>query len=139
VRYTGLCKVADIPQDDQKALQFIHQRIDTVSQLEALLLLWNTRPGVWTVENVARRIYVSPEATRRLLRELADDGMIAAVPGVQDAYVCDPAPELTELLGHVDAFYKRNLVAVSRMIHAKPSAAVRQFSDAFRLTKKDGK
>ena len=131
--------MADIPQDDQTALQFIREKIDSVSHLEALLLLWNTRARAWTAENVARRIYVSPEAARRLLRELADNGMIASAPGEQDAYVCDPARELGEVIGQVDAFYKRNLVAVSRMIHAKPAAAVRQFADAFRLTKKDNK
>ena len=131
--------MADLSQDDQKALQFISEKIDTVSHLETLLLLWKTRPGVWTAENVAGRIYVSPDAARRLLRELADNGTIAAAPGMQDAYVCDPATGLSELIGHVDAFYKHNLVAVSRMIHAKPPAAVRQFADAFRLTKKDDK
>ena len=120
-------------------MQFIAEKIDTVSHLEALLLLWSTRPSVWTAEDVASRIYVSPEAARRLLRELADNGMIASAPGAQDAYLCDPASELREVIARVDAFCKRNLVAVSRMIHAKPSAAVRQFADAFRLTKKDDK
>lgn len=139
MRYTSALPMADIPQDDQNALQFIREKIDTVSHLETLLLLWKTRPGVWTAENVAKRIYVSPEAAQRLLRELADSGMIASAPGAQDAYLCDPAAGLSELIGQVDAFYRQNLVAVSRMIHAKPPAAVRQFADAFRLTKKDDK
>ncbi len=129
----------ETPQDDQEALQFIKEKIDTVPHLEALLLLWDTRPGVWRVEDVARRIYVSPEAARDLLRELADSGIIAAAPGVLNAYVCDPTPEWNRLIALVDALYKRKIVAVSRMIHAKPSAAVRQFADAFRLTKRDGK
>lgn len=131
--------MADIPQDDQEALQFIREKIDTVSHLEALLLLWSTRKSVWKVEDVAKRIYLPPEAARLLLGELADSGIIADAPGVLNAYLCDPSPELNELIAHVDALYRRNIVAVSRMIHDKPSAALRQFADAFRVKKKDGK
>ena len=35
----------------------------------------------------------------------------------------------------VDTTYRRELIRVSRLIHSKPSAAVREFARAFRLKK----
>jgi len=48
------------------------------------------------------------------------------------------APESPDLADTVDALataYSRHLVAVTEIVHAKPSKGVRAFADAFRLRK----
>jgi hypothetical protein len=52
------------PKDDQAHIaveKFIFEQIDTVPHLEALLLIWNRRPKVWTAAEMASALYVSPE------------------------------------------------------------------------------
>ena len=51
--------------------QFIHDRIDTVPHLEALLLLWNSRPKLWSVGDVSKGLFVSPESAKEILEDLA--------------------------------------------------------------------
>jgi hypothetical protein len=39
--------------------EFILQKIDSVPQLEALVLLWNNRPAGWTRGEPASRLYMA--------------------------------------------------------------------------------
>ena len=38
--------------------QFIVNEIESVPHLEALLLLWNTRPRQWPMDEMAKALYV---------------------------------------------------------------------------------
>ena len=38
------------PQPEMNAYEFILENIDSVPQLEALVLLWNSRPVAWSCE-----------------------------------------------------------------------------------------
>jgi DNA-binding MarR family transcriptional regulator len=55
---------------------FVLDQIETVPHLEALLLLWNSRPQPWTVENLAKRLYVSTNIVNSLLEDLKRRGLI---------------------------------------------------------------
>lgn len=46
------------PQPEMDAYEFIRQSIDSVPHLEALMLLWNSRPAGWTPEELATRLYI---------------------------------------------------------------------------------
>ena len=48
--------------------RFIAEQIDTVPHLEALLLLWNSRPKAWTVPEMAHALYVPSELAENILR-----------------------------------------------------------------------
>ena len=51
--------------------EFIYHNIDSVPHLEALVLLWNSRPVWWTCEELASRLYIpSDQVAHLLLREL---------------------------------------------------------------------
>ena len=120
-----------------RAYQFIAETIDSVPQLEALLLLWNTRPEGWEAEDVSRRLYVNPVEAERILHDLANQGLISRpTPAPKYAYL-SMLPELDELLACVDQTYRAEIVTVSKFIHSKGSPAVRAFARAFRL-KKEG-
>lgn len=112
--------------------QFILDEIDSVPHLEALLLLWNSRPRQWPVEELARSLYIPEERTFAILLDMEKRGLILAAGGV----CCWNADSVhAALLEHVDRVYRRELVRVSSMIHSKGSPAVRQFARAFRLKK----
>lgn len=115
--------------------QFLRDEIDTVPHLEALLLLWNGRPKPFSVTLMAERLFLATEAAKEILDDLARGGLIEADPGAEEMYHYESEPERDRLLGAVDFTYRRELIRVSRLIHSKPSAAVREFARAFRLKK----
>lgn len=121
---------------DSEVYQFIFEQIETVPHLEALLLIWNSRPQPWTVENLTQRLYVPNDAVRSLLQNLARRGLIAVVHGPPEGYRYESAsPEQDQLMTAVDATYRHDLVRISTMIHSKPPSSLRDFARAFRLTK----
>jgi hypothetical protein len=124
--------------DRTKIDQFLQDQIDTVPHLEALLLLWNSRPKPWLVEDMAKGLYLPPEATKEILDDLVLKKLIVNVSGACETYYYGSAPDQDELLAAVDSTYRRELIRISRMIHSKPSAALRAFAKAFRF-KKDQK
>jgi hypothetical protein len=112
--------------------QFILDEIDSVPHLEALLLLWNSKPRPWPVDELARSLYLQTDSTASLLRDLQDRGLAAFDAGHWCWNSNSPRADLMPL---VDATYRRELVRLSSMIHSKASPAVRQFARAFRLKK----
>jgi hypothetical protein len=116
--------------------RFIVEEIDSVPQLEALLLFWNNRPKVWSCESMAKALYVSPDVTRDLLKRLAQRRLITEVDGSTEQFALDAdSQEKQQLLASVDAIYRRELVRISNMIHSKASRGVRDFANAFRFKK----
>lgn len=122
--------------DRQQVDRFIVDEIDSVPQLEALLLFWNNRPKVWSAESMARALYVSPEVSRDILRHLAQRHLIAEIEGTAGDFALNTdSEEKQQLLASIDEIYRRELVRISNMIHTKASRAVRDFANAFRFKK----
>jgi DNA-binding IscR family transcriptional regulator len=71
---------------DNEVYSFVAEQIDSVPHLEALLLLWNSRPQPWTIENLAQRLYISKDIVRGLLEDLIRQRMIVLVPGSSPGY-----------------------------------------------------
>jgi hypothetical protein len=127
--------MSDTAEPEREALAFISEEIESVPHLEALLLLWRTRPETWTFESLARRLYVEPGIAENLLQGLTRRGLIVNALSDPAGFVFNSEPERERLMRLVDAAYRNNLVRVSTMIHSKPSAALRDFAQAFRVTK----
>lgn len=123
-------------QTDKQIDQFIHDEIDSVPHLEALLLIWNRRPKQWSAEDMAKELYVKPEVAGKILRGLANRSLISANSEPQETFFYESgANERDNILRALDSAYRSQIVRVSTMIHAKASAAVRDFARAFRFTK----
>lgn len=119
----------------QQVLQFVAEQIDTVPQLECLLLLYQHRSRIWIAEEVAARIYISPQVAREILETLHRRGLIAA-EGDPPRYRFDPGGAASEeLIGQVAGEYQRHLVPLATFIHSKAPASVREFARAFDLKK----
>ncbi len=117
--------------------QFILDEIDSVPHLEALLLVWRRRPKQWSVEDMARELYVQPERAAKILQDLVNRSLISASQEANPVFFIDHSKpsERDQLLEAVDRIYRAEVVRVSTMIHAKASPAVRDFARAFRFKK----
>lgn len=116
--------------------EFLLDQIDSVPHLEALLLLWNSRPKLWGADELARRLYVEREVALRLLQDLARQKLIDSDAGSPEHYCYRDEPaDRSRLIRMVDETYRREIVRISTLIHSKPSSSVRDFARAFRFTK----
>ena len=116
--------------------KFIQENIDSVPQLEALILLWNSRPVGWTTEEMSSRLYVQPEQLNEILRDLIRMQMAREVHSDPPRFAYfSQSEEQNNLMHEVDAAYRRELVRISTMIHSKASSPVREFAKAFRFRK----
>jgi hypothetical protein len=124
------------PQPEMNVYEFILENIDSVPHLEALVLLWNSRPVGWTSEELASRLYIPGDKVGNLLADLVRLQLITRTEGSPAKYAYSPRSEdQNRMMRLVDEAYRRDLVRVSTMIHSKTSPAVRDFARAFRFKK----
>jgi len=121
-----------LPED---VYRFLYQNIDSVEQLEVLLLLRRLPDRGWTAEEVARELYSHPTSILHRMTSLAGRGLLRELEPACYQY----APRSTELhdtVTRVAEIYRERRVAVITLIASKPIENVRAFSDAFRLRRK---
>ena len=122
-----------IPED---VARFVIEKIDSVAQLEALLLLRGNKEKEWSVEALAARLYVGEEQTAHLLHGLNAQGFVAVKSDEPPVYRYEPSStELDQTLGRVTEFYAKHLVPITNLIHSKPKPRVQEFAEAFRFRK----
>jgi hypothetical protein len=121
------------PQIPNVVRQLVAERLDSIPELEAVLLLRESGARAWTPEDAGRRLYVSTTVAAHVLAGLRERGFFAS-DGNEYRY----EPESPALAAAVDALaaaYRAHLVAVTHLIHSKPGRNVRDFAEAFRLRK----
>ena len=124
------------PEIPTRVLQFLAERIDTVPQLEALLLLWENPQRLWSEEDLAGRIYVGRQAAATILQALQRQQLATAEPAPVARYRYNPQWDPSgEVMPEVAAAYRRHLVPLATFIHSRASTAVREFARAFDLKK----
>ena len=124
-----------IPDD---VAQFVIDKIDSVAELEALLLLRNETERKWTPKDISRRLYLSDREGFEILVALSTKGLVLYKAGDSGWY--EYRPGTAELGGMVDRLceiYPKQIVPVTHLIHSKAKKRVQEFADAFKLRKKD--
>ncbi len=120
-----------IPEDVK---QLILERIDSIAQLEALLLLRGSPQIDWTTDAVAKRLYIGEQEANVELQHLCAGGFLIANPEKSLLYRYHVgSPELGQTVDRVAALYSRYLIPVTNLIHGKPRTRVQEFADAFKL------
>jgi hypothetical protein len=123
----------NIPDD---VAQFILDKIDSIAQVEALLILRVDSNEDWDADRLAKRLYISNEQTAELMARLYRDGFLLAGAGEPPIYRYGPSSnELRQLVDRLADVYSTHLVPVTNLIHSKPKSRVQEFADAFRLRK----
>jgi hypothetical protein len=128
-----------MPPNDQsgnKIDRFILEEIDSVPHLEALLLLWNNRSHSWSVEAMAKALFVSAETAGQVLQDLASRQFTMPDAKAPECFCYRPnAGEREELLALLDTAYRRDLIRITKLIHSKASSPLSDFARAFQFRK----
>jgi hypothetical protein len=112
--------------------EFILKQIDSVAQIEALLLIRSNSAERWTASQIAARLYIDEVDAADALERLCAAGLLVFIEG---AYGFDGlSAENALLIGKLAAIYTRQLIPVTNLIHSKPRR-IRSFADAFRFRK----
>ncbi len=116
--------------------QFIDQNIESLAQLEALILMRQNPTSGWDAAKIAKALYIPPELAEALLAEFVRQGFIKPMPENQSQYCYGPADQaLGQLIDRVAGAYHDRRVAIITLIYSKPLNKVQTFADAFRLRK----
>lgn len=111
--------------------QFILRYIDSVAELEGLLLVRAEPAAPWDASRLAGRLYIEECAAKNVLLALHRRGLLS---NDSDRFRYQPAPDsLRESVDALAVSYPRFLIPITNLIHAKPQIALREFADAFRL------
>lgn len=120
-----------IPDDVR---HFVLEQIDSIAQLEGLLLLRAHPHTDWTVDAVAQRLFISPPAAAAVLSPLCAGAFLACREGSPASYRYAPAtPALADIVDRVAETYAKQLIPVTHLIHSKPKKSLQEFANAFRL------
>jgi hypothetical protein len=122
------------PSSSSAVDEFIQRELDGVPHLEALLLLWNSRPRAWTSAEMGAALYVSDSYARDILQNLTRHGLATHEESDLFSYQ-STSPERDTLVATLETEYRRNLIRITRILHAKASPGLREFADAFRFKK----
>jgi predicted ArsR family transcriptional regulator len=124
--------VTGLPDDVHR---FLYQYIDSVEQLEVLLLTRRSPGRSWSAGDMARELYSHPTAIVQRFESLLGRGLLReSVPGCFQ--YAPRSAELDRAVGRVAEMYRERRVAVISLIASKPIENVKAFSDAFRIRKK---
>lgn len=124
----------EFPED---VLQFLMDHIDTVPQLETVMLIWESAPRSWTVDELARRVYVPADEAARVVQHLERKKLI--VPAHTSTGTGSPAWAFAQdgndaaMVARLAAVYRRHVVRVAQIIHEKASPGVLAFARAFQI------
>lgn len=132
LRYTPAVARPDLPEDVQA---FVASYIDSVVQLELLLLLRADPGRAWTPPEVARELRIEPAWTATELGKLAVRGLLAPADGVPTYRYAPGKPELEAVITALAHAYAERRVSVINLVYSRPSDAIRSFAEAFRFRK----
>ncbi len=115
---------------------FIVRHLTSGAQLEVLLLLHRHPDRSWSSAEVGRQLRIDLEQAAWGLSRLVADGLLAG--DEQAGYRFEPrVRRKAQAVNTLASLYPIYRVAIISLIFSKPSGAMRDFSDAFRLRDDD--
>jgi DNA-binding IclR family transcriptional regulator len=125
-------KNAEIPA---AVLDFVIKRIDTVTHLEALLIMSAEESRLWSVDDIAARVYVAKPSAAAVLHALQNQRLIASDDSGALYRFSPASDEERQTILQTAAAYRKHLVPIATLIHKKASDPVQEFARAFSLKK----
>jgi hypothetical protein len=116
-------------------LRFLEENIESVPQLETLLMMSEAQDRHWPVGDVAARNYITERRAEETLNALRRRGLVAveeSPPGFRFSPATD---SVRSLVAEVGRCYRANLSRIATLIHSKRSTPVKEFARAFDLKK----
>lgn len=113
--------------------QFIAHQIESVAQLETLLLFRRDPLRLWTAEDLARHLYISEQMCGAMLADLERRRYLERDPATGSLRYSCPDIAADAILTVLEELYRERRVAIISEIHSNPISKVQTFADAFRL------
>lgn len=116
----------------------IAQHLDSVLEVEILLLLYHSREQPWTADDLVRVLRINPDWAANQLAKLCEQGLLRCdaatpeAPAMRYSYQAKSA-ELDAAVAALDEAYTSRRVSVIEAVFAKPMDKIRSFADAFRI------
>jgi hypothetical protein len=117
--------------------QFIAQHVESLAQLEALIILRQNPQQHWHSPELAQRLYITPDMCEAILADLERRGFAARPAGGPAYHYETRDAALDRLVGELATLYQQRRVAVITEIYSKPVHKVQTFADAFRLRREE--
>jgi hypothetical protein len=116
--------------------QFIAQHVESLAQLEALLLMHREPQRDWDCAELARALYISEDMCQGIAAGLEQRRFATRTDAGAYRYAGNDPP-IDALLVALAALYRDRRVAVITEIYSKPLTNVQTFADAFRLRRQE--
>jgi hypothetical protein len=114
---------------------FIAEHIQSVAQLELILLLHDNPQQGWRATDAARSFGLSPEMASALLRSLCQQGFAAASDDPELFRYAPKSQEFERLIDQLAVLYQQRRFSLVQLIYARPIDKLQSFADAFRFRK----
>jgi len=116
--------------------QFILKYIDSLEEMEILLLLSSAPEKVWTPDMVYEAIRSSLDSVKQRLEALAAKGLLQSKGEGHRSYQFQPATaDLAAAVQSLAMAYKERRLRVLECLFSKPLSSLRIFADAFKIRK----
>mgnify|MGYP001559559089 CR=1 FL=1 len=126
-------------EEEAKALnEFILSVIDSLGQLEVLLLLRAHPDRTWNAKEVSDELRTNPAAATGHLESLFHHGLLFYSDQPAPLYRYQPqSGAMTKAVDVVAQAYRDDRLRVISLIYSKPIDRLRIFADAFKIRKED--
>jgi hypothetical protein len=121
-----------IPEHIQR---FILLSVDSVSHLEAMLLLRYDPSKDWDAKMMAQSLFISEKKAGDLLSDLCAAGFVKQHADTTVYRYHPISKELTDTINQLSQIYSKNLIEVTNLIHSKTNRQAQEFGDAFKWNK----
>ena len=127
---------SDVRGYSPEVKSFLLANIDSIAQLEVLLLVWATPNQKCSCENIAERLYITQEDAAPFLSKLVTRGLIEVTDTQPHLFQYrSSSEELRRIVDQVADVYAIYLIPVTNFIHGKSKRNIQDFADAFKMKK----
>lgn len=121
----------DIPPPIKK---FVQERLDSVEQLNVLLLLRLSPDRVWSTEQISHELRSTDQSIQKRLEGLYSRNVLVRVPELQGGHRFSPASdECRQLIEELAVINHTKPYRIMELIYSRKSDALQDFADAFKL------
>jgi hypothetical protein len=121
-----------------EAAEFVVRFIESIHQVELLMLLRRTPDRWWTADDIARELRESSLIVSADLLGLRTYGLVAVQSAVPMTYRYEPGSvHLHAGVESLAAAYQETPLALAKAVAKRPDRVLRTFADAFRLRRGD--
>jgi hypothetical protein len=126
---------AEIPP---AVVRFVRDNIESLEQFELLTLLMKSPDRWWDAPSAAEALGISTAAARQTLERFATRNLLAITLTTDVRYQFQPGEaRLRETVEALADAYRRDPIAIVRLVTDIQRRAMRDFADAFRIRRDD--